>query len=401
MTTAQSKSRQARKPHRSLTDAFYDPKVRAVLWQVIAAIVLIWFVWAIVDNTIRNLEAQGIASGFGFLDRTAGFDISQTLIPYKNTMSYGRAFVVGLLNTLLVAVIGIVLATLLGFVIGIARLSKNWLIAALATVYVETIRNIPPLLMLFAVYFGVLYNLPSPRESIELPLSSFLNVRGLYVPAPVFGPGMWIVGLGLVAGIAGAVFIYWRARRIRIATGEIRPVLWPSVASLVAIPAAAFILAGAPLSFDAPELGRFNLRGGVVVLPEFIALLAGLTLYTAAFIAEIVRSGILAVPKGQSEAAAALGLHEGQIMRLVIIPQALRVIIPPLTNQYLNLTKNSSLAVAIGYPDLVSVFAGTVLNQTNQAVEVVLLTMAVYLFISLVTSLLMNLFNARMALVER
>ncbi|MEQ8825917.1 MAG: amino acid ABC transporter permease [Filomicrobium sp.] len=384
-----------------MADYFYDPKIRGLGLQILVALLLVYFVSAIIGNTIRNLEAQGIASGFGFLDRTAGFDISQTLISYSNTMTYARAFWVGLLNTLLVAVIGIFLATIIGFVIGIARLSKNWLIATLAGAYIEIIRNIPPLLMLFAVYFGVLKSLPNPRDSLELPFSSYLNVRGLYLPAPQWEAGMWVVVAALLLAITFSIFVYWRARRIRIETGAQNPVLWPVLGLLFGLPTLAFVVMGFPLSFDVPELGRFNLRGGAVILPEFIALLTGLTLYTAAFIAEIVRSGILSVPKGQSEAAAALGLKDNHAMRLVIIPQALRVIIPPLTNQYLNLTKNSSLAVAIGYPDLVSVFAGTVLNQTNQAVEVILITMAVYLTLSLFTSLLMNWFNARMALVER
>jgi len=386
---------------RSLTDYIYDPKARALALQAIVALLLVWFVWAIVDNTIRNLEAQGIASGFGFLDNTAGFDISQSLIAYANTMSYGRAFLVGLFNTLLVAVIGVVLATIVGFVIGIARLSGNWLIAALASVYIETLRNIPPLLMLFAVYFGVLKALPSPRNSLELPFSSYLNTRGLYFPAPVWGEGTWLFVAGVLVGVAGAVFLYLNARRKFILTGKADSIALPQLILVVGVAAIAFLAAGSPLSFDYPQAGRFNLKGGMTILPEFIALLAGLTLYTAAFIAEIVCSGILSVAKGQHEAAAALGLHRGQIMRLVVIPQALRVIIPPLTNQYLNLTKNSSLAVAIGYPDLVSVFAGTVLNQTNQAVEVILITMSVYLVLSLLTSVFMNWFNARVALVER
>lgn len=386
---------------RSLLDYVYDPKARALALQALVAVLFIWFVWGIVDNTTRNLEAQGIASGFDFLDSTAGFDISQSLIAYSNTMSYSRAFLVGLINTLLVAVIGIVLATLLGFVIGIARLSGNWLIATLAWVYIETLRNIPPLLMLFAVYFGVLKTLPSPRNSLELPFSSYLNTRGLYFPAPVWGEGAGLVVLGMLAGTVGAVLVYLWGRRKFIITGQPANTIVPVVGLIFGVPAVAFALAGFPLSFDYPEAGRFNLRGGMTVLPEFIALLAGLTLYTAAFIAEIVRSGVLSVPKGQREAAAALGLRQGQIMRLVVIPQALRVIIPPLTNQYLNLTKNSSLAVAIGYPDLVSVFAGTVLNQTNQAVEVILITMSVYLLLSLLTSLFMNWFNAGVALVER
>jgi general L-amino acid transport system permease protein len=386
---------------KSIADYVYDPKARGWVLQMLVVLILVWLAWSVVDNTIRNLEAQGIASGFDFLRHTAGFDISQSLIPYTNTMSYGRAFLVGLLNTLLVAVLGIVLATIIGFIVGIARLSSNWLIATLASVYIETLRNIPPLLMLFAVYFGVLKNLPLPRNSLELPFSTFVNTRGLYLPAPIWGEGMWAVLLAFLAGCGVAGWLFLRSRRKRIETGQRVSMALPAAAFVFGLPVAAFVLAGFPLSFDVPQLGRFNLRGGFVVLPELIALLTGLTLYTAAFIGEIVRSGILSVPKGQREAAAALGLHNSLVMRLVIIPQALRVIVPPLTNQYLNLTKNSSLAVAIGYPDLVSVFAGTVLNQTNQAVEVILITMAVYLFLSLATSLFMNWFNARIALVER
>jgi len=399
--TRATKARNEQRSLRSVTDYFYDPKTRGIVLQLIVAVLLVWLVWATVDNTIRNLRAQGIASGFGFLWNTAGFDISQSLIPYTSTDSHGRAFLVGLLNTLLVAVVGIVLATVLGFVIGVARLSRNWLVSTLASVYIETVRNVPPLLMLFAVYFGVLKTLPSPRNSIELPFTSYLNLRGLYIPRPIWVEGIWIVLLALLVGIVAAIWIRRRAEKKRIETGEQGTVLLPVLGCVLGFPALAFVLAGFPVTFDVPQLGRFNLKGGLVVMPEFMALVVGLTLYTAAFIAEIVRSGILSVHRGQREAAAALGLHDGQVMRLVILPQALRVIIPPLTNQYLNLTKNSSLAVAIGYPDLVSVFAGTTLNLTNQAVEVVLMTMGVYLFLSLCTSLFMNWFNARVALVER
>lgn len=389
------------KQTRQLTDYFYDPKVRGILFQVIVVALISWLVYGAVLNTVNNLEAQGIASGFGFLDRTAGFDISQSLIPYENTMTYARAFWVGLLNTLLVAVLGIVFATTVGFMIGAARLSQNWLIAQLATAYVEILRNLPPLLMLFAVYFGVLKTLPSPRESLALPFSSYLNSRGLYVPAVHWEPGFGVVVASLFVA-AMCVIAYWAWARWRhTQTGRQMPILLPSLGVIVGIPLLAFLLMGMPLSFDPPVQGRFNLTGGIALLPELIALLVGLSLYTSAFIAEIVRAGIMGVPTGQREAAAALGLKPGQILWLVVFPQAMRIIIPPLTNQYLNLTKNSSLAVAIGYPDLVSVFAGTVLNQTNQAVEVILITMSVYLVLSLLTSLFMNWFNQRMALVER
>ena len=310
-------------------------------------------------------------------------------------------FWVGLTNTLLVAAIGIVLATILGFVIGLARLSSNWLVARLATVYVEIVRNVPLLLQLLAWYFTLLISLPAPQANARLPLGIAIDNRGLYLPAPVWQPGMGARS----RGIGGR---HSRSRRDRHlgqaqAAGDRAdvPAFWYGLAAVIAPPLVLFVLLRAPLGLEVPKLGRFNFEGGIVLLPELIALLLGLTLYTAAFIAEIVRSGIAAVPRGQKEAAAALGLRPWQIQRLVVIPQAMRLVIPPLTNQYLNLTKNSSLAVAIGYPDLVSVFAGTVLNQTNQAVEVILITMGVYLGISLLTALAMNWFNARMALVER
>jgi general L-amino acid transport system permease protein len=379
----------------------YRPEVRQVIYQVILIVLLGIAVWEIVSNVAANLRRQNIASGFGFWDRTSGFDISQTLIAYSNTSSYGQAFWVGLTNTLLVAAIGIVLATILGFVIGIARLSSNWLVAKLATVYVEVIRNLPLLLQLMFWYFAVLKNLPGPRQSLALPAGASLNVRGLYLPAPVpqdgFGAVLWALLFGIVASIA----IYIWARRRQMATGQRFPVLWATIGLIVGLPLLAYLLTGMPLTFDYPELKGFNFQGGMVVQPEFMALLVGLSMYTASFIAEIVRAGILGVSKGQKEAARAIGLSNGQMLRLVVIPQAARIIIPPLTSQYLNLTKNSSLAVAIGYPDFVSVFTGTVLNQTGQAVEIILLTMAVFLTLSLLTSAFMNWFNTRMALVER
>lgn len=386
---------------RKLLDHLYDPKTRGIFFQLVVLAAIVWLGYEIALNVAQNLEAQGIASGFAFLDRTAGFDISQTLIPYSNTMTYGRAFWVGLLNTLLVAALGIVLATIIGFIVGAARLSQNWLIAKLATLYIEVLRNLPPLLMLFIVYFGVLKNLPGPRDSLELPLSTYLNARGLYVPAAHWEPGFGAVIAAALIGIAAFVALWQWARYRHRVTGQPTALLLPGLALVAGLPLAVFVLAGMPLSFDLPVQGRFNLTGGIVLQPELVALLAGLSLYTAAFIAENVRSGIMGVPVGQREAAAALGLKPRQILWLVVLPQAMRIIIPPLTNQYLNLTKNSSLAVVIGYPDLVSVFAGTVLNQTNQAIEVILITMSVYLVLSLLTSLVMNIFNVRMSLVER
>ncbi|MFM9849332.1 MAG: amino acid ABC transporter permease [Hyphomicrobiaceae bacterium] len=379
----------------------YRPEVRQVIYQVILIVLLGIAVWEIVSNVAANLRRQNIASGFGFWDRTSGFDISQTLIAYSNTSTYGQAFWVGLTNTLLVAALGIVLATLLGFVIGIARLSSNWVVAKLATVYVEVIRNLPLLLQLMFWYFAVLKNLPGPRQSLALPAGASLNVRGLYLPAPVPQAGFGVVELAFLIGIVASIAVYIWARRRQMATGQQFPVLLTSLALILGLPMVAYLFTGMPLSFDYPELKGFNFQGGMVIQPEFMALLLGLSIYTASFIAEIVRAGILGVSKGQKEAARAIGLTNGQMLRLVVIPQAARIIIPPLTSQYLNLAKNSSLAVAIGYPDFVSVFTGTVLNQTGQAVEIILLTMGVFLTISLLTSAFMNWFNTRMALVER
>ncbi len=379
----------------------YDPRTRGLLFQIALVAALGLLVWEIAANTAENLAKQNIASGFGFLDRTAGFDISQSLIAYKNTDTYGRAFWVGFWNTALVAAVGIALATPLGFAIGVARLSSNWIVARLAAAYVEIVRNIPLLLQLFVWYVAVLRALPAPRDSIALPLGAMLNKRGLSLPALVWQPGFEIVAAAAVLGAGLAFALRAWARRRRLETGRRFPAFSGGLALIALVPAAAFVLAGFPASLEYPRPGRFNVEGGFVIQPEFAALVLGLSTYTAAFIAEIVRSGIQSVPRGQKEAAAALGLHPGLALRLVVIPLALRVIIPPLTNQYLNLTKNSSLAVAIGYPDLVSVFAGTVLNQTGQAVEAILVTMGVYLAFSLLTSALMNWINARMAIKER
>jgi general L-amino acid transport system permease protein len=383
------------------TPLIYNPKVRSIAYQVVLCAVIAFLLWSAINNAADNLARAKIASGFGFWDNTAGFDISQSLISYSTLSTYGRAFWVGLLNTLLVAALGIVLATILGFLIGIARLSKNWLLARMAEFYVETIRNIPLLLQLLFWYNAVLKSLPQTRDSFAIPGGGFLNNRGLFLPQPVFGPAARFALIALVGGvIAALVYRVW-ARRRHMRTGQPAPVGWVALSLIVVLPSAVLALSGFPVTFNYPESGRFNIRGGIEVLPEFMALLFGLTIYTAAFIAEVVRAGIRAVPKGQTEAAYSLGLRPGATLRLVVIPQAMRVIIPPLTSQYLNLTKNSTLAVAIGYPDLVQIFAGTVLNQTGQAVEVIVITMAVYLFISLVTSGLMNLYNRRMALVER
>ena len=378
-----------------------DPRVRSIVYQILTLVGVVLLVAYFAHNTIINLQRQGIASGFGFLHKPAGFAIPQTLIDYTVMSPNARVFWVGLLNTILVSVVGITLATLLGFVIGLARLSTNWLVARLATVYIETIRNVPLLLQILFWYFAVLQSLPAPRDSLSIGGEFFLNNRGFYTPKPVFGPGFGWVLLAFALAVAFAIGIAHWARRRREATGQSFPTVAVNLGLLIGLPLLALLATGVPLTFETPEMGRFKLQGGMVLLPELVALAAALSIYTASFIAEIVRAGILSVSHGQIEAAHALGLRPAPTLRLVVIPQALRVIIPPLTSQYLNLTKNSSLAVAIGYPDFVNVFTGIVLNQTGQAVEVIAMTMAVYLTLSLTTSAFMNWYNRRIALVER
>jgi general L-amino acid transport system permease protein len=381
---------------------FYNnPKVRSAIWQLAMLAVLLWLGYEIALNAKTNLDAQRIASGLGFLGNTAGFGVNQSLIAYSETDSYGRVFLVGLLNTLLVAGIGIVLATILGFVVGIARLSPNWLVARLAGGYVELLRNLPLLFQILFWSLAVLGTLPGPRQSLSIFGAVYLNNRGVIVPEPVFGPGSGYVAAAFVLAVIASIALAWWARRRLEATGVQFPVLRTSAALIIGLPLLAFVAAGFPIGLEPPVLRGFNFVGGLRLIPEFVALLFALSTYTAAFIAEVVRGGILAVSRGQTEAALALGLRRGLVLRLVVVPQALRVIVPPLTNQYLNLTKNSSLAVAIGYPELVAVFAGTTLNQTGQAIEIIGITMAVYLSISLVTSLVMNLYNARIRLTER
>ena len=378
-----------------------NPKVRSLVFQALLLGVLIALVVGVIVNARANLAAHGTISGFEFLNRVSGFDIGQSLISYSATSTFGRAFFVGLLNTLLVSGLGIVLATILGFAIGVARLSPNVIVSKFAVFYVEGLRNVPLLLLLLFLYNAVLKPLPNPKESIVLPGSIFLNNRGLMFPKPIFADGAGWIGVAFIVAILGSIaFRLWAAARQRT-TGQRAPTLVVSLALLVGLPLLAYFAFGEPVTLSYPELRGFNVTGGLPILPEFVALLFGLVVYTAAFIAEIVRSGILAVHKGQTEAAHALGLRAGPTLNLVVIPQAMRVIIPPLTSEYLNLTKNSSLAVFIGYPDLVQVFAGTVLNQTGQAMECMAITMLVYLLISLITSAFMNWHNSSKALVER
>lgn len=388
------------KPRKSLSSLIYDPQARGIFYQVVTVALVALFVWIVTQNTIHNLQRANIASGFGFLQGRAGFDIGQRPIDYTSDSTYGRALLVGLLNTLQVAIAGIITATIIGFIVGIARLSHNWLIARLAQTYVEIFRNIPPLLVIFFWYKGVITILPQARESLALPLGSYLNNRGLFFPKAVWGETAWVAGVAFIIAVIASILISNWSRRRQAATGKQFPSGWVSLGLIVLVPLATFIALGLPVTFDYPTASRFNLTGGSVVAPEFISLYLALSFYTASFIAEIVRGGIKAVAKGQSEAASALGLRPNVTTRLIIIPQAMRIIIPPLTSQYLNLTKNSSLAVAVGFADVVAV-GGTMLNQTGQAVEIVALWLAIYLSLSVTTALFMNWFNAKMALVER
>ena len=383
----------------------YNPALRSTVYQVVTLVVIVaafWYAW---HNAVQNLARANMTAGFGFLNSRAGFDIAQRLIAYSSDSTYFRALQVGLINTLVIAAAGVVTATIVGLLVGIGRLSHNWLIARLCTVYVEIFRNIPPLLVIFFWYLGVLALLPSIRTIFqhvkENPDAAFfISNRGIYMPAPVFGEGFGVVLAALALGIVAAIaFTIWANARQR-ATGKRPPVLWVNLGLIVLFPLVVFAVMGAPLSLDYPVPGSFNMKGGMVIGPEFLALYLALSLYTASFIAEIVRAGIRGVSKGQSEASYALGLSPGQATRLVVLPQALRIIIPPLTSQYLNLIKNSSLAVAVGYADLVAV-GGTILNQSGKSIEIIAIWMLIYVSISLVTSLFMNWFNAKMALVER
>ena len=378
-----------------------DPKVRAWLFQIITVIAVVSLGWFMFDNTQTNLQHRGITSGFGFLERSAGFGIAQHLIDYSEADSYARVFVIGLLNTLLVSVIGIILATLLGFIIGVARLSPNWMISKLATVYVEVFRIIPPLLQILFWYTAVFLTLPGPRQAHGYFDMFFVSSRGLNMPRAMPAEGMtaFLVSV-LIAIVAVVMMVRWANKRFE-ATGQPFHKFWVGLALLLVIPGLSMLVFGSPVHWELPQLKGFNFTGGWVLIPELISLTLALTIYTAAFIAEIVRSGIKSVSHGQTEAARSLGLRPGPTLRKVIIPQALRVIIPPLTSQFLNLAKNSSLAAAIGYPEMVSLFAGTVLNQTGQAIEVIAITMSVYLAISISISLLMNWYNKRIALIER
>ena len=384
-----------------ISSFIFNKNVQGVFYQAVTLSLVILGIYYIVQNTAQNMVARGLASGFNFLGVESQFDIQMTLIEYSPTSTYFDAFIVGLLNTLLVAGIGILFATIIGFAFGIMRLSSNWLIAKIAESYIEIIRNIPLLLQIFFWYFAVLRALPKPKQSIEFMDSIFLNNRGLFVPDPNVGEGsailFYLFWLSVIISIG--IFIWSKKRQNK--TGKTFPAFFTSMALIIGTFTITLAALGFPISFEYPELKGFNFKGGMKLIPELVALTFALAMYTASFIAEVVRAGIQSVSKGQTEAARSVGLKEGLVLRLVIIPQALRVIVPPLTNQYLNLTKNSSLAAAIAYPDLVLVFAGTALMQTGQAIEIIGMVMGVYLFLSLFTSVVMNLFNRYMRVGER
>ena len=382
-----------------------DQKTRGQLTQVVTIGLIGWFIWSIISNTASNMSAQNIKFGFEFLDTQSGFAIIQSLIDYNEESSYGRVFFVGLANTLLIAFIGCILATFLGFVVGVGRLSNNWIINKISTIYVELLRNIPLLLQILFWYIAVLQPLPGPRDVLTKGQEIWFSLtnNGLMFAKPVPENGFGIVLGGLIVGIIASFLLSRWAKKRQVETGQQFPVLLSTIGLVIGLPLIVFFASGSPMSLEPGIMGSFRPKNGLGlnVIPEFIALLLALVAYTAAFIAEIVRAGIQSVSHGQTEAAHALGLRPGPTLRLAIIPQALRVIIPPLTSQFLNLTKNSSLATAIAYPDLVATFAGTVLNQTGKAVEIILMTMLVYLTISLLVSMFMNWYNARVKLVER
>jgi general L-amino acid transport system permease protein len=363
--------------------------------QILFVAALSWIAYEIVANARANLQAQRIMGGFAFLHNNAGFDVSQNLIPYNGSDTYTRVFWVGLLNTLLVSVTGIFFATLIGFIVALGRLSPNWLLSRVSGGYVEGLRNLPLLFQMMFWYLAVLAALPNPRQSISLFGTAFLSNRGLIIPKPIGEPGFEPFVIAVLIAIAVSIGLRQYSRRQLFQSGKVIKI-WPYVLGLlVGLPLVTTLIFGAPVVFEIPVLKGFNFAGGSRVIPEFVALTVALSTYTATFIAEIVRAGILSVHKGQMEAGSSLGLQRSSVLRLIVIPQAMRVILPPLTNQYLNITKNSSLAVAIGYPDLVSVFAGTALSQTGQAIEIIGITMGVYLLISLITSAIMSFYGWR------
>ena len=378
----------------------HDAGTRALIFQIVLLAVVVFVGYYLFSNLQANRADQGISTGFSFLNQPAGFPVLIHLIEYTEADTYGRAFFVALINTVVISLMGIVLATIIGVVMGLARLSNNWLVARLATVYVETLRNIPLLLQMFFWYFAVLAALPTPKNSIVFA-DFFLNKRGIYSPNPVTQDGFGFVVAGFVLSIIASIALVVWAKKRQTKTGLWFPAYWASLGTIVVITFLALAASGFPIEFDLPQKSRFNVTGGMVLPPEFVAVLVALSTYTGAFIAEIVRAGILSVNWGQTEAARSLGLRDSLTQRLIVLPQALRVIIPPLTSQFLNLAKNSSLGAAIAYPELVAVVMGTTLNQTGQAVESIGLCMLVYGTLSLTISLFMNWYNKKMSLTER
>ncbi len=385
------------------TSILNNSEFRRILYQLLIASLLIYLGWSIVENTIANMEARDIRTGFGFLNETAGFSIMMSLVPYEPGNTYGRVFIVGLLNTLLVAGVGVVLATIVGFLVGVMRLSQNWVVSHLANIYVEIFRNVPLLLQILFWYTAVLKPLPGPRQVFERNTEIYFGIsnRGITGPEFILLENFSFTTWTILLGILFTIGMHRWSKHRQAATGQQFPVVFLGLGLIIGLPILIFLLSGAPIEFTPAKMGRFNLSGGITIIPEFLAVLLALALYTAAFIAEIVRAGIQAINYGQTEASRALGLRNGTTLKMVIIPQAMRIIIPPLTSQYLNLTKNSALAAAIAYPDLVATFAGTALNQNGQALETLAITMTVYLSLSLLTSAFMNWFNSRVKLVER
>jgi general L-amino acid transport system permease protein len=381
---------------------FFDKELRAITIQVITMTLIFAFFYWIVNNAITNLEAIGKGYSFDFLWDASNYDISQTLIEYNSQSPHWRAAIVGIINTLLVAVTGIIIATIVGFLLGVLRLSSNWLINRVVYVYIEYVRNVPVLLHILLVHGIVVNTLPIPKNALmAFDGALFLTNRGFYTPKPLFEPAMWVVLIAFIIGVGFTIWFKGYAKKVQDATGKIYPFLWISLGAIIGFPILVLFLTGVPLTWEYPALKGFNFKGGLVLRPEFVALTLALSLYTAAFIAEIVRAGIQAISHGQTEAAFALGIKPGRTMQLVIIPQALRVIIPPLSSQYLNITKNSSLAIAIGYMDIVGTIGGVSLNQTGREMECMTIVLGLYLTFSLMISGYMNWYNKRMKLVER
>ena len=388
----------------AISKLWHNREARSVILQILTMAILIGFFAFIISNAIANLADLGKTFSYDFLSEPASYDINQTLIDYTSRDTHFRAGLVGLLNTGLVAICGIILATILGFILGVFRLSPNYLLNRISYVFIEFTRNVPVLLHILLIHGIVVHSLPHPKiakDDFNIGDMFFLSNRGVYAPKPIMEDLFWFVIIAFFVGIAFTVWFRKYARKVQDATGKIYPVFWIGMAAILGLPIIVFFVTGTPLTWDAPVFGRFNFQGGMVILPEFMALWLALSLYTAAFIAEIVRAGILSVSHGQWEAASALGISRGRILNLVIIPQALRVIVPPLTSMYLNLTKNSSLAIAIGYMDIVATLGGISLMQTGKEMETMLLVIAIYLVISLAISAFMNWYNQRIKLVER